>query len=147
MGRADAEEGLARLDVLRRIESVLDPDPIHPFARVLALETCLFLRDQLLPDIDWASMAHSIEVRVPLLDPFLLRKIAPVLAGVTDNAKHLIANSPRRSLPDTLHARPKRGFGVPIRDWLKGEFPDEEPRSYGMRLWARRIHEWTSASA
>jgi len=65
---ATAREGLARLDILRKMEQSLDPDPGTPFARVAALETTFFLRDQLLRDIDWASMAHSLEVRVPLID-------------------------------------------------------------------------------
>ena len=73
-----AREGLKRLDPINRIASTLTPDPVQPFARVATLESSLYMRNQLLRDTDWASMAHSLEVRVPLVDAKLLRSIAPV---------------------------------------------------------------------
>ena len=68
LGEELAQEGLARLDPLAHIAGALSPDPGHPFARVAALEASLYMRNQLLRDTDWASMAHSLEVRVPLVD-------------------------------------------------------------------------------
>ncbi|HLE55590.1 MAG TPA: asparagine synthase-related protein, partial [Rhodothermia bacterium] len=110
---------------------------------MVALESCLFMRDQLLADIDWASMAHSLEVRVPLVDPFLLRKIAPVLMNARGDRKLLLARSPRRPLPPEVFERRKRGFTVPVREWLGEREPAATRRAYGMRLWAKRISEWT----
>jgi len=49
----------------------------------------------LLRDIDWASMAHSLEVRVPLVDAVLLRRTAPaIFAGSHRDGKDLLARSP-----------------------------------------------------
>ena len=76
-----AREGLERLDPINHIACTLAPDPVQPFARVATLESSLYMRNQLLRDTDWASMAHSLEVRVPLVDVELLRRIAPVTCG------------------------------------------------------------------
>jgi asparagine synthase (glutamine-hydrolysing) len=45
------------------------------------MESSLYMRNQLLRDTDWASMAHSLEVRVPLVDSKLLRSLVPITAG------------------------------------------------------------------
>ena len=79
LGEELTQEGLATLDPLAHIAGALSPDPGHPFARVAALEASLYLRNQLLRDTDWASMAHSLEVRVPLVDRTLLETLAPLL--------------------------------------------------------------------
>ena len=68
-----AREGLEQLDPINHIACTLAPDPVQPFARVATLEASLYMRNQLLRDTDWASMAHSLEVRVPLVDAELLR--------------------------------------------------------------------------
>ena len=47
------------------------------FDRVAALETSLYMRNQLLRDADWAGMAHSVEIRVPYVDPFFLAALPP----------------------------------------------------------------------
>ena len=69
-----AREGLERLDPINHIACTLAPDPVQPFARVATLESSLYMRNQLLRDTDWASMAHSLEVRVPLVDAVLLSR-------------------------------------------------------------------------
>ncbi|MGZ4779402.1 MAG: asparagine synthase (glutamine-hydrolyzing), partial [Thermoanaerobaculia bacterium] len=131
-----AHEGLVRLEILRKMEESLEPDPGTPFARVAALETTFFLRDQLLRDIDWASMAHSLEVRVPLIDVELLRAVAPIVAGGKAGGKHLLVYAPRTPLPDAIVSRPKSGFTLPLRRWLF----DENPRMFGMREWALELY-------
>ena len=69
-----AREGLKRLDPINHIARTLMPDPLLPFARVATLGILLYMRNQLLRDADWAGMAHSVEIRVPLVDAVLLRK-------------------------------------------------------------------------
>ena len=104
---------------------------------VAALESSLYLRNQLLRDMDWASMAHSLEVRVPLVDAHLLRKIAPVLVRRKDRGKQILANAPRPPLPASVRARRKTGFTLPIREWLQQEGRVE----FGKRSWARKVYE------
>ena len=132
-----AEEGLARLHILQLIERTITPDPGHPFARVATLESSLYLRNQLLRDMDWASMAHSLEVRVPLVDAHLLRKIAPVLVTRKERGKQILANAPRPPLPDAVRHRRKTGFTLPIKEWLMQEGRVE----FGKRSWARKVYE------
>ena len=78
------------------------------------------MRNQLLRDTDWASMAHSLEVRVPLVDATLLKATAPLLLWRLDcPAKASLAQSPRTPLPDAVTARAKTGFTTPIVNWLQ----------------------------
>jgi asparagine synthase (glutamine-hydrolysing) len=136
LGEDAAAEGLRRLAPLDRIREAITPDPGTPFARVAALESALYMRNQLLRDIDWASMAHSLEVRVPLVDAFLLREVAPaIFTGHRRDGKQMLANSPRKPLPQEILQRKKTGFTVPINDWLEREHK-EVPHSFGMRPWA-----------
>jgi asparagine synthase (glutamine-hydrolysing) len=137
LGADIAAEGLARLDLLGLIERVLTPDPGTPYGRVAALESSLYLRNQLLRDMDWASMAHSLEVRVPLVDAHLLRRVAPVLVKRKERGKQILANAPRPPLPDVVRARRKTGFTLPIKEWLKQEGRVE----FGKRSWARKVYE------
>lgn len=136
LGDEVAAEGLRRLAILELIRETITPDPGSPFARVAALESALFMRNQLLRDIDWASMAHSLEVRVPLVDAFLLRKVAPAIyTSRRRDGKELLARSPRKPLPEAIMTRKKTGFTLPINDWLAREHK-EIPHSFGMRPWA-----------
>ena len=137
LGSDIAGEGLRRLDVLRVIERAVTPDPGNAFARVAALESSLYLRNQLLRDMDWASMAHSLEVRVPLVDAHLLRKLAPALVTRRERGKQLLANAPRTPLPESVRARRKTGFTLPIKEWLQSEGRVE----FGKRSWARKVYE------
>jgi asparagine synthase (glutamine-hydrolysing) len=134
LGDDVAREGLERLDLLGLIAKTIAPDPGTPFARVAALESSLYLRNQLLRDMDWASMAHSLEVRVPLVDAHLLRKIAPLLVSRRERGKQPLANAPRPPLPDAVRSRRKTGFTLPIREWLRQAEP-------GKRGWARRVYD------
>ncbi|HXH39793.1 MAG TPA: asparagine synthase-related protein, partial [Thermoanaerobaculia bacterium] len=140
VGEEMAREGLKRLGILERIREAITPDPGTPFARVAALESTLLMRNQLLRDIDWASMAHSLEVRVPLVDAFLLRQIAPAVFSTSKrNGKELMARSPHRPLPDAIVKRKKTGFTVPIVDWLSER--GHVKKHFGMRPWALHLLE------
>src|SRR5206468_3412859 len=99
-------------------------------------ESSLYLRNQLLRDMDWASMAHSLEVRVPLVDAHLLRKLAPVLVSRRERGKQLLAAAPRPQLPDSVRHRRKTGFTLPIKEWLQQEGNTE----FGKRGWARKVY-------
>jgi asparagine synthase (glutamine-hydrolysing) len=136
LGEEIAREGLARLDPLRLIEHAVTPDPGNGFARVAALESSLYLRNQLLRDMDWASMAHSLEVRVPLVDAHLLRKLAPALVTRKERGKQLLAAAPHPPLPPEVRKRRKTGFTLPIKEWLKEEGEVE----VGKRSWAKRVY-------
>ena len=109
-----------RLDPLPLLARSINPEPRSALGKVAALEASLYLRNQLLRDTDWASMAHSLEVRVPLVDARLLQEVAPAVMSLGRNAgKRLLAASPSRPLPEAIIERAKTGFGTPINDWLQ----------------------------
>jgi len=143
LGKDAAEHGLRRLDPLCRVESQLDPDPLTPFGRVAALEESLYMRNQLLRDTDWASMAHSLEVRTPLVDASLLRQIAPLLLVEGSKCKQFFAESPRPPLPEWIRVRRKSGFAVPLAAWMKLQADGTSTR---MRSWSKLVFERYAAS-
>jgi asparagine synthase (glutamine-hydrolysing) len=113
-------EGLRRLKPIRMIEAMLQPGPREPFACVAALEASLYMRNQLLRDTDWASMAHGLEVRVPLVDHVLLSRLAQLPSRSLARAgKGLMAASPRTTLPAIITSRAKSGFTMPIAAWTQ----------------------------
>ena len=140
MGEEAAREGLERLDILGLIGKSLAPDPGQPFARMVALESTLYMRDQLLRDIDWAAMAHSLEVRVPYVEHHLLREIAPLLVATKGDRKRYLVAGPTKPLPPRVAHRGKTGFNVPVRQWVLGDGRSKGPE-FGMRGWARRLYE------
>jgi asparagine synthase (glutamine-hydrolysing) len=141
MGADAAREGIERLDILGVIGRTMTPDPLQPFARMVALESCQYLRDQLLRDIDWASMAHSLEVRVPLVEHHLLRELAPLLVRARPDRKRFLVRSPAGGLPAKIFTRGKTGFGVPVRQWLASTMGRGSAREFGWRSWARHLYD------
>jgi asparagine synthase (glutamine-hydrolysing) len=84
------------------------------------IESTTYLRNQLLRDSDWASMDHSVELRTPLVDAWLLRDMQPLLGALRRFPnKRLLAQAPRNPLPEALINRPKTGFGIPVQKWLR----------------------------
>jgi asparagine synthase (glutamine-hydrolysing) len=120
LGQEMAVEGLRRLAPLRLIGNAMTPDPESGYSRVAALEASMYMRNQLLRDTDWASMAHSVEVRVPLVDVNLLRALAPALVRHPGLAsKKLLAQIAHPALPSGVSQRGKTGFNVPLNHWLE----------------------------
>lgn len=106
---------------------------------VSALELSWYMRGQLLRDADWAGMAHSLEIRTPLVDVDLFRALAPLLIGGRPPQKRDMASAPGIPLPNTVLNRPKSGFSIPIRDWLSDRRITSPER--GLRGWARVVYE------
>lgn len=113
--------GLRRLAPLRMVRQAIGPAPKNAFARVATLEASLYMRNQLLRDTDWASMAHALEIRVPLVDHVLLRQVAPFAGTLPEGAaKRMLAAAPAGGLPAAIVDRPKTGFTTPIERWMQG---------------------------
>lgn len=110
--------GSARLAELCA-ESWQVPDGIRDdFAQVAYLEASRYMRNQLLRDTDWASMAHSVEVRVPLVDYTLSQRLMPAREMFQSGAgKRLLGEAPKTALPDKVITRPKTGFTTPVTGW------------------------------
>lgn len=122
-------------------------------AKVSALELCWYMRNQLLRDTDWAGMAHSLEIRTPLVDLSLMRRVARMADRGVFPSKQDMAAAPALPLPQTILHRPKSGFSVPIYEWLQKSPPtgasgQASAHEHGHRGWAKRVYaEYTSASS
>jgi asparagine synthase (glutamine-hydrolysing) len=140
-------EGWRRLNTFHHLAALCDSLEAERL-KVSALELCCYMRHQLLRDSDWAGMAHSLEIRVPMVDVKLLREIAPLLASPHPPGKQDMARSLDTPLPDVILSRPKTGFTVPVRDWLLQSFDPLSAHERGLRGWARYVHgEFVQASA
>jgi asparagine synthase (glutamine-hydrolysing) len=140
-----AREGLRRLDPLRLLTASITPDPGSDVGRICALESAHYLRNQLLRDADWAGMAHSLEIRVPLVDTEMLKALAPALPALKPGqGKAALARAPSLPLPDDIVARAKTGFGVPTGAWLAKALAAKpklatEPKGLVSRNWSRFV--------
>ncbi|HMP42576.1 MAG TPA: asparagine synthase (glutamine-hydrolyzing), partial [Roseiflexaceae bacterium] len=92
------------------------------------LDGVSYLPEDILVKVDRTSMWHSLEVRSPLLDHRILELAARIppqlrLRGLRDG-KYIFKRVMRGVLPDSVLDRPKQGFGIPGRRWLKEDVPD-----------------------
>lgn len=102
----------------------------------------------LLRDSDQMSMAHGLELRVPLIDPEVVEHVLPIstkekMAG--DISKRILLDALRGIIPDEVAQREKMGFTLPFREWLERDmykmvelqFVESEPRG----PWDRKVFE------
>jgi asparagine synthase (glutamine-hydrolysing) len=90
---------------------------------VSLLELSVYMRNVLLRDSDVMSMAHSLEIRVPLLDHVVVEYAASLPAAWKlrgRKPKPLLVDALADLLPDEVVYRPKMGFTLPFEDWLRG---------------------------
>jgi asparagine synthase (glutamine-hydrolysing) len=114
----------------------------NPRLGVGELESSLYLRNQLLRDSDWASMDHSVELRTPLVDSWLLRRLAPFLAALDVRPKKLhLALSPRVPLPAGVINKKKTGFSIPVSAWGRENIAGvaRVASDRGLQGWARFV--------
>ncbi len=100
---------------------------VAPLDRILAVDVASYLPGDLLPKIDIASMAYSLEARSPLLDPSLMQfaaSLPPRYKARLGGKKWILRRAYRDRLPDQILNGPKRGFGVPLGSWLRGDLRD-----------------------
>lgn len=92
--------------------------------KMLHIDTRLWLADDLLTKVDRATMAHSLEARVPYLDHRLVEfatRLPTKFKMQGGNGKYLLKRMAKELLPEEIVHRPKWGFVMPLGDWLSRE--------------------------
>ena len=130
----DDQRGLFTPDALARMEAPPSYDAFHeilshaPSAsyleRMLYLDLKGYLGEGVLTKVDRASMACSLEVRVPLLDRQVVELAASLPIGLKlrrFTTKYILKRALSGVLPPDILERPKMGFGIPLGRWFRGE--------------------------
>ncbi len=95
-----------------------------PLDRSLALYQETYLPEDILTKVDRASMACGLEVRAPFLDAGLVDLVLKLPADFKyrrNMTKRLLKHAVSGKLPSSILSRPKKGFGIPVARWLRGE--------------------------
>ncbi|HIJ84316.1 MAG: asparagine synthetase B [Magnetococcales bacterium] len=125
--------------------------PDHPLARMQYLDFKTFLAGRVLTKVDRASMAHGLEVRVPLLDHELVQWMVKLPADFKifhGQGKALFKEGLVDLLGPELLNRPKMGFVAPIAQWLRQPLAGRlrelamEPRLVTLGGMDRKFLEW-----
>lgn len=135
--------GLRRLAPINRLRRSMTPSPPNPTSRVAALESTNYMLNQLLRDADWAGMAHSLEIRTPLVDFKLLRALSKVTPWLgKGDGKRALAAAPSKPLPKAIVDRSKTGFGVPTGCWAAAaSAATAANKGAASRAWASEIFQ------
>jgi len=134
------DEGLKRINPVRYAKKCLSPFTKTTFGRIASLEQSIYMKNQLLRDTDWASMSHSLEVRVPLVDSVLFKQIGSFLAYSYDRhcPKKYLFSSPKLQPSQNLLQREKTGFSFPMSEWVKRNLNDDI-NFRNLDIWAKDI--------
>lgn len=119
LGAHEPDTLLGRVDRLPHLPGLRE--------QMMYLDMATYLCDDILTKVDRASMAVSLEARVPLLDHRLVEfawRVPTALKVRDGQSKWLLREVLYRYVPRTLMDRPKMGFGVPIEHWLRGPLRD-----------------------
>jgi asparagine synthase (glutamine-hydrolysing) len=116
------------LDVFEDVVRHRDQAPARDeWDRLGYLYAKLYLQDDILVKVDRASMAHGLEVRCPFLDHRVVELLTALPATMKLRrltTKYILKKTMRSRLPESILSRPKKGFGMPIAQWLKGPLRD-----------------------
>jgi asparagine synthase (glutamine-hydrolysing) len=111
-----------KLPLGRFEETFLETEGWSVLSRLMRVDLKTYLPDALLTKVDRASMANSLEVRVPLLDHRVVEftsKLPESLKYRNGSGKYLLKKLLAQYVPMGLFERPKMGFGVPIDLWFR----------------------------
>ena len=99
----------------------------NPMARIQYVDVKTYLTDDILVKVDRASMAHSLEVRAPMLDSQFMELAAKIPTSLKlkgTSGKDILKNAFSPLLSDNILHRKKMGFGVPIAQWFRKDLKE-----------------------
>src|SRR5579864_7743367 len=125
----EARSGVLAQDVESSLEEADEQfSSLDPLNQVLMRDMRYYLEGDILVKLDRASMMASLEARVPLLNNDFVAYATSLplnmkLRGM--RSKFLLKRALRGLLPERILNRPKKGFGIPVADWLRGPLREQ----------------------
>lgn len=111
-------------DSKSHLQSIINDDNLSGLQKLLCLDFTTLLPGDLLVKMDIATMAHSLEGRSPLLMKELLDYV-PTFSDAYKikgkSTKHVLRTLSKKYLPSDLIHQPKRGFEIPLSDWVENQ--------------------------
>ncbi len=120
-----ALRGYDSIEVFRHHFEKADTD--DPLSRIQYLDIKTYLTEDILTKVDRASMAHSLEVRCPLLDHKFMELAAKIPSSLKLKGscrKYIFKSASRQMLPQQIIDREKMGFALPLAEWFRGGIKD-----------------------
>jgi asparagine synthase (glutamine-hydrolysing) len=124
MLQADLRNRLRGHDPFSVLERHFRNAPRDPLSRIQYVDFKTYLPDDILTKVDRASMAHSLEVRVPILDHSFVERVARIPSSLKlrgGEGKYVFKRALRGVVPDGILDREKMGFSVPLAKWMRDE--------------------------
>lgn len=114
-------------DLPTRLDRASEWPDVSYLQQIVYLDTVTYLPDDILVKVDRATMATSLESRIPFLDHELIERVwrMPMRMRMRGNTgKWVLRKILSQYVPDRLVERPKAGFGIPLENWLRGGLRD-----------------------
>jgi asparagine synthase (glutamine-hydrolysing) len=115
-------QGYSALEIFRHYEREMQG--VHRLSQIQYIDIKTYLVGDILTKVDRASMAHGLEVRVPILDYDFVDWAATIPASLkmkNGESKYLLKKVVARHVPPEVVYRPKMGFAVPVGKWFRAE--------------------------
>jgi asparagine synthase (glutamine-hydrolysing) len=126
--------------LIRYLEKVKEKDRV---TKRIYQDTKTYLPGDLLTKVDRTSMMVSLEVRAPILDHHLVEFAATIPAELKINdrmTKYIFKKAAERLLPKEVVYRPKQGFAVPVKTWIRRDWTEmSHELVLGSRAQSRRL--------
>jgi asparagine synthase (glutamine-hydrolysing) len=148
---ARLQDALVRSDVYAPVRHALRRASADDLLnRQLYTDLTIYLADDILVKVDRMSMATSLETRAPFLDADVMELAFSMPGDLkirNGERKWILKHAMRRILPESILARRKEGFSIPMKNWLRVEL---QPLLRGLlspsRMRARDLFEWAEVS-
>ena len=109
------------------------------FNQIRLLQICTYMRNQLLKDSDWASMANSVEIRVPFVDEKVIDFVLRLNHSQIGASKAIMFKMQKPEIVELTKNRKKTGFSTPFHNWFMEKQGIFDP---SLKMWAKYIAQY-----
>jgi asparagine synthase (glutamine-hydrolysing) len=127
-------EGWEKLQYLQSL-SLAENEIKESKLKILVMHSLFYMKNQLLRDSDWSSMAHSIELRLPFVDINFFRGMLDFFSNKFYPTKNHLFETSMDYLPHEVADRKKTGFSTPVYEWTENKY---NKKNFS-RNWAKEV--------